>query len=119
MYRQNAYVVKTGINAAQMRLALTKMADIGRRLLKNEPIGSADKEGYLPRGLLKNEVVEKPAAIRGIDMLLDKIAGRAFRDRAENTRIRRNPACAAGERYKDRYNCAGVRWRRGTQGKSG
>ena len=78
MYRQKAFVVKTGINAAQMRLALTKMADIGRRLLKKEPIGSADKEGYLPRGLLKNEVVEKPAAIRGIDMLLDKIAGRAF-----------------------------------------
>ena len=83
MYRKNAYVVKTGINAAQMRQALTKMADIGRRLLKNEPIGSADKEGYLPRGVLKNEVVEKPAAIRGIDMLLDKIAGRPFRTELE------------------------------------
>ena len=78
MCRKKVYVVKTGINAAQMRQALTKMADIGRRLLKNEPIGSADKEGYLPRGFLKNEVVEKPAAIRGIDMLLDKIAGRPF-----------------------------------------
>jgi glycine reductase len=79
MYRKKVYVVKTGINAGQMRQALTKMADIGRRLLKNEPIGSADKEGYLPRGFLKNEVAGKPAAIRGIDMLLDKIAGRPFR----------------------------------------
>ncbi|NPV89476.1 MAG: glycine/betaine/sarcosine/D-proline family reductase selenoprotein B [Firmicutes bacterium] len=78
MYRKKVYVVKTGINAAKMKDAMTGMAAIGRRLLLSEPIGSAEQEGYLPRGILRNEWVEKPGAVRGIDMLLDKIAGRPF-----------------------------------------
>ncbi|MHB9074267.1 MAG: glycine/betaine/sarcosine/D-proline family reductase selenoprotein B [Desulfobaccales bacterium] len=78
MFRKKAYVVKTGINASEMKVVLTKMADLGRKLAKNEPLGNAEAEGYFPRGILKNELAEKTAAIRGIDMLLDKIDGRQF-----------------------------------------
>ncbi len=79
MYRKRAYVVKTGINAGTMRTALATMAGIGKRLLKNEPIGSAEKEGYFARGFLKNETVEKTAAVRGIEMLFDKVTGKPFK----------------------------------------
>ncbi len=79
LYRKKACVVKTGANAARMRDALKTMAGIGRKLMKNEPLGSAGKEGYLPRGFLKNEAAENTAAKRGIEMLLDKVASRPFK----------------------------------------
>jgi glycine reductase len=79
MYRKKALVVKTGGNAAHMREALETMAGIGRKLMKKEPLGSAEKEGYLPRGVLKNEASGKTAATRGIEMLLEKVASRPFK----------------------------------------
>jgi glycine reductase len=78
MYRTKACVVKTGINAGQMKEALTKMAAIGKKMLSNEPLGSAETEGYLPRGILKNEMVDQPGAIRAIDMLLAKVTDQPF-----------------------------------------
>jgi glycine reductase len=78
MYRTKACVVKTGINAGKMKEAITIMAGIGKKMLRNEPLGSAEKEGYLPSGTLKNEMVEKPGAIRAIDMLLAKVQNQPF-----------------------------------------
>lgn len=78
MFQKKAYIVKTGLNASEMKPVLTKIADLGRRLVKHEFIGSAADEGYFPRGVLKNEPADKTAAVRGIEMLLDKLAGREF-----------------------------------------
>jgi len=79
MYRKRAWVVKTGGNAAHMKEAMETMAGIARKLMNEEKLGSAAKEGYLPRGFLKNEASEKTAAIRGIEMLLDKVTSRPFK----------------------------------------
>lgn len=70
-----AYIVPTQQNVAGMRDALPKMAELARRLATGEEIGSPDEEGYLPRGLRRNEFAERTGADRAIDLLLAKLAG--------------------------------------------
>ena len=50
-----AYVVPTTSNVAGMREALPKMAALARRLAEGEQLGPPEQEGYLPRGLRRNE----------------------------------------------------------------
>lgn len=76
--RKDCYVVKTGINAGEMKTALPKMVNLGLRLVKGEKIGNANAEGYVPRSILKNEMMEQSGARRGIDMLMAKIKDEAF-----------------------------------------
>ncbi len=60
-----------------MNDALSRVAQFVSRLVTGT-IGSASEDGYIPRGLRIVEVVKKSGAQRGIDMLLDRIAGRSF-----------------------------------------
>lgn len=78
MYRKGAYIARTGINAGQMKDAITCMVKLANKVLLKEPIGNAEKEGYLPRGFLKNEYVDKCGAVRGIEMLMAKIKNQPF-----------------------------------------
>ena len=70
-----AYIVPTTSNVAGMRDALPAVASLARRLAAGEPVGDADTEGYLPRGLRVNALSEKTGAMRAIDLLLAKLAG--------------------------------------------
>jgi glycine reductase complex component B subunit gamma len=70
-----AYIVPTGSNVAGMRDALPIVASLARRLSWGEPVGDAEAEGYLPRGLRVNVLSEKTGAERAIDLLLAKLAG--------------------------------------------
>jgi betaine reductase len=70
-----AYIVPTTSNVAGMRDALPAVASLTRRLAAGEPVGDADIEGYLPRGLRVNVLSEKTGAARAIDLLLAKLAG--------------------------------------------
>lgn len=76
--RKDCYVIKTGIHAGDMKNAMPKMVNLGLRLVKNEKIGSANAEGYVARGILKNEVMEHSGAKRGLDMLMAKVKGEEF-----------------------------------------
>ena len=78
LYRRDAYIVKTGASAGHMREAMDNMVALGRKLYRKEPIGSAESEGYLPRGSVKNENVGKSGAVRGIELLLAKIRNDPF-----------------------------------------
>lgn len=71
-----AYVVRTEATVTGMRQALPKMAGLARRLGAAERIGLPEEEGYLPRGLRRNEFAEETGAARAIEMLLRKLAGR-------------------------------------------
>lgn len=71
-----AYVVRTEATVTGMRQALPKMAGLARRLGAAERIGLPEEEGYLPRGLRRNEFAEETGAARAIEMLLGKLAGR-------------------------------------------
>ncbi len=88
LYRPHAYIAKTHNSAAKMGEAVAKMADIGKKLLKNTHghvfvggfgIGTPEEEGYFPQMMIRNVFVEKTAAKRSVDMLLAKIAGKPFK----------------------------------------
>jgi glycine reductase len=70
-----AYIVPTGTNVADMRVVLPRMAAIATRLAAGETLGSPEEEGYLPRGLRRNRVVERSGAERAIELILAKLAG--------------------------------------------
>jgi glycine reductase len=70
-----AYVVPTAVNVAGMRDALPRLGRLAAALAERRELGSADEEGYLPRGLRRNYFAEKTGAERAIDLLLGKLAG--------------------------------------------
>jgi glycine reductase len=87
LYRGSCYIAKTGNSAARMGDDLTRMVNIGLKLIsgeknprfiRKESIGKPSEDGYFPRGVLKNEYTEKTAAERSVDMLLAKIHGKPF-----------------------------------------
>lgn len=77
--RRGAPVVATGESAREMTPALQRMAPLMRRLLDGAPLGSAETEGLVPRGVRMNAWADRPAAARAVDMLLAKVAGAPFR----------------------------------------
>ena len=78
LYRDALYITDSGTNAARMRDVLAKMANLGRKLVNKSAIGLSAEEGYLRRGLLRDQVVERTAARRLIDMLVAKVKGETF-----------------------------------------
>ena len=70
-----AYIVPTGSNVAAMREVVPVVASLASRLATGEPVGEPDDEGYLPRGLRVNALVDRTGADRAIDLLLAKLAG--------------------------------------------
>ena len=78
LFRKDTYIVKTGILASGMAAVGAKMASIALRLLKNEHIGGAISEGYIPRDIILNEEQPDNAAHRAIEMVLNKIHGKPF-----------------------------------------
>jgi glycine reductase len=58
-----------------MNQALGKMVNIGLRLANREKIGRPEEENYFPRGIVVDELSEKNAAERAIDMLMAKVRG--------------------------------------------
>jgi glycine reductase complex component B subunit gamma len=73
--RSEIYVVRTGPTAASMSEALPKLATLAVKLGHKAEIGSADEEGYFPRGIRRNLRLKQGAAERAVDMLLAKLAG--------------------------------------------
>lgn len=78
LYREALYIIDSGGNAARMRDVLTRMMHLGKKLVKNEEIGPPKEEGYLRRGLIRDQFVEQTAAKRLVDMLMAKARGKSF-----------------------------------------
>lgn len=78
LHRDALYIIDSGTNVAKMRDAVVKMATLSRKLLATEPIGLPSEEGYFQRGWLRDQLVEKRAATRLVDMLMAKISGAPF-----------------------------------------
>jgi glycine reductase len=70
-----AYILPTTANVAGMRDAVPAIASIASRLAAGTPVGSADDEGYLPRGLRVNVRSAELGAERAVGLLLAKIVG--------------------------------------------
>ncbi len=78
MYVKDNYIVATPETAAGMRKVLPTFAALALKLAKQEPIGPARKEGYLPTGHRYNEYHEKTGAERVVDILLQKLNGEEY-----------------------------------------
>lgn len=79
LYRKNIYIVNSGSTIARMVPALQSMAVLGMKLARGESLGKPEDEGYLPRGIKRNEFAAKPPAERAVDMLLAKLRGEPFK----------------------------------------
>ena len=80
MFKKDIYIFPGGHSAAKMREDVNNMVEFGNKLLNGEEPGSADEEGYYKRGI-RHQVFrddEKPAADRGVEMLLKKLNGEEF-----------------------------------------
>jgi betaine reductase len=78
LHRDALYIVDSGTSIAKMRGVLERMAKLGNKLAAKQPIGLPHQEGYLRRGWLRDQLVEKNAATRMVDMLLAKMTGESF-----------------------------------------
>jgi len=78
LYREPLYIIDSGDSAARMRDVLEKMAHLAVKLMRHEPIGFPAEEGYIARGLIRDQFVEKSAAERLVEMVLAKTRGEPF-----------------------------------------
>src|SRR3712207_1501486 len=80
MYRSEMIIFKGGHSAASMRSDVKAIAKYANKVLKGEELLPAQEEGYYGRGVRHQywEKDAKPAARRGVDMLLKKLAGEDY-----------------------------------------
>lgn len=76
--RPDLYVVPTSATGLGMRAALETIARLAPRLARAEEIGPPAVEGYLPRGVRKNVLLERSGADRAVDLLLARLAERPW-----------------------------------------
>ena len=95
LFRDALYIVDSGTNVTKLRDVVATMTSLGRKLVGKEPIGSPAEEGYLRRGWLRDQLVEKRAATRLGDMLIAKMSGVPFETEMVSTAFAAVPVPAA------------------------
>ncbi|MGN6734636.1 MAG: glycine/betaine/sarcosine/D-proline family reductase selenoprotein B, partial [Candidatus Binatia bacterium] len=78
LFRESLYIIDSRESAAKMGEALARMARFAQKLSLNQEIGSPTDEGYIPRGLIRDQFVEKTAAERLMDMVMAKVKRQPF-----------------------------------------
>ena len=78
MYRRELTIVPTGATAADMPRVLPHLARLALKAARGEALGTAEAEGYLPRGVRKSGMRQAPGFLRALDMLEAKLAGRPW-----------------------------------------
>ena len=87
LYRKNIYIINSGATIARMVPTLQRMAALGVKLARREAIGKPEDEGYLARGIKRNEFAAKPPAERAVDMLLAKLRGENFTQKSRRRNL--------------------------------
>lgn len=80
MFKKEVVIFPGGRSAAAMRKDVKKMAAYADKVLAGEKIGTAEEEGFYTRGI-RHQVIDftmEPAAVRGVKMLLKKLAGEDY-----------------------------------------
>jgi len=78
LYRRDLYIIRTADSVRGMTEAVSKMVTLACKLAAGQELGKPDEEGYVPRGLLKNEISDRTGAQRAVAMLLAKLQGKPF-----------------------------------------
>ena len=92
LYRQELYIVDSGENVADMRDVLTKMAAIAKVTASGEDVGRPAEWGYIPRGIMRDEVVEETAAVRLANIIVAKTLGQPYETELTQTGFEPIPA---------------------------
>lgn len=95
LYREFMYIVDSGDNGAKMREVLTRMAALAQKLMRHDCIGSPKGEGYLARGLIRDEFVERTSGQRLVDMVVKKVRREPFETEMSPTTFAPVPKPAA------------------------
>jgi glycine reductase len=77
LYRRHAHIVPASTTARGTEEAVSRMATLALKLLRGETVAPA-ADGYIPRGILVNTLVEETAARRGVAMLLSKLRAEPY-----------------------------------------
>ena len=72
---RDIYVVPTSDNPADMAAIIDRMMRLGLKLASGDEMSHADADDYLPRGLRRQIIREKPGAERAVDMALAMALG--------------------------------------------
>jgi len=95
LYREAVHIVDSGTSTLKMRDILARMANLGKKLASKQQIGLPAAEGYLPRGLLRDQLGNETAATRLVNMLLAKMRGDEFASEMSPTAFAPVPMPAA------------------------
>lgn len=83
--RDALYIIDSGTSTVKMRDVLGKVATLSKKLVAKEAIGLPHEDGYFRRGWLRDQLVEKSAATRLVDMLLAKLKAEPFESEMPST----------------------------------
>lgn len=75
---RNIFAFPTSPSITGLEDALSRIARCVLKLTADETMGPASEEGYIPRGFRVDGVIGKSGVERATEMLLNKLAGRAF-----------------------------------------
>lgn len=80
MFKKDMHIFEGGKSAAKLREDVKAIADFANKILKGEKTGSADEEGFFPRGIRAQVWLEskKTVAERGVEMLIKKLNDQPF-----------------------------------------
>ena len=80
MFKKDMYIFIGGKSAAKLKNDVKVIAAFANKILKGEKTGSANEEGFFPRGIRAQVWLEsgKTAAERGVEMLIKKLNGLPF-----------------------------------------
>jgi glycine reductase len=95
LFREALYIIDSGTSPLRMRDIMGSMAKLGRKLVLQEPIGLPREEGYFARGLLRDQLVEKTAGTRLVDMLIAKLNKQPYESEMSPTSFKPVPMPAA------------------------
>ena len=77
-HRRELLAVPTGLDPSEMRAIVGRMAALGLKVHRGEPLGPALEEGYIPHGVRRLVLKDKVGYERAVDMLLARVTGRPF-----------------------------------------
>ncbi|ETX00611.1 MAG: hypothetical protein ETSY1_10565 [Candidatus Entotheonella factor] len=79
VYRSaHLYIIATEASAVGMPQALERMTALAVKRGRGEALGSAAEEGFLPRAVRRTVPTGRPAAVRAVDMALQKWRGEPY-----------------------------------------
>lgn len=97
MFKKDMYILRGGNIASRMRADVKAMVRLANKILNGEEVGSADEEGYFPRGIRRQVWLPEgtPASARMIDMLVKKLNGQPFQTELPIPKLDRVPVAPA------------------------